>query len=579
MHDNTVLWKTNAADAMGYITDYHLGSGMKTQNRYDNVTGLLNAIYTKNAESIIQNLSYSYDGFGNLTNRTNYSGTKRSETFAYDNFNRLVEIRMNGKITGEMNYDNYGNIISKTIDGQEVYYDAQYNADCPYMVSKVKTDLDDLNGMTQYVDYTPFDKISHISSGNNSLSIEYGFNHERIRSVEVVDSKSKEKVYVGDCEYVTDNGKTFVYTYLKGPMGVFAVCRTDDKGNNSILYVHKDHLNSWCLITDKDGKVIQRTSYDAWGNPRNESTWSGDYNGELLCDRGFTGHEHLSSFGVINMNGRAYDPMLSMMMSPDNYIQNTDFSQNYNRYIYCYNNPLSYSDPSGEWVEWLLYGVFNGVVNVVYNRDDIDSFAEGMLLFGAGFVSGSLSQGLSGCSWAWQVFGGVTSTTLKTGVNNFVRRNTDPDLDWSVMKSKSFKEDLMYAFGSSLAKSVLDAYIVNPTDSKDGVTIGSILCKEKVDRRLLETASKKIVGNIFAGRKMFAGFGITKDNWEDALPYVECLLNIVNNNLEFETSSETLSRWSDKILNFDFSGVAKKYGTDINYCYSQIRSLFLKNGN
>ena len=156
-----------------------------------------------------------------------------------------------------------------------------------------------------------------------------------------------EKTYVGDCEYVVTNGKTMIYTFLAGPMGVFAVCSTNEKGDNSILYVHKDHLNSWCLVTDENGQVVQDVSFDAWGNLRNGDSWSGDYNGNLLCDRGFTGHEHLESFGIINMNGRAYDPIMSMMMSPDSYTQNLDFSQNYNRYIYCYNNPLSYNDPSG----------------------------------------------------------------------------------------------------------------------------------------------------------------------------------------------------------------------------------------
>ena len=59
-------------------------------------------------------------------------------------------------------------------------------------------------------------------------------------------------------------------------------------------------------------------------------------------DRGFTGHEHLYNFGLINMNGRVYDPFMSTFLSPDNYIQAPDNSQNFNRYAYCLNNPLKY---------------------------------------------------------------------------------------------------------------------------------------------------------------------------------------------------------------------------------------------
>lgn len=577
--DNLILWRSNKANAVGYVTDYQVGNGLKTRLSYDGESYMLNGILTESADKTYQDLSYCHDGFGNLINRTSNSGTKPSESFVYDGFNRLVGISLNDIMTGQMVYDEYGNIISKRIDGRDIFYEASYDGTCPYEVRKVKTNQNDLPGLKQNIVYAPFDKMTNISSENNSLSIEYGFDYERIRSFEIVGGKKKEKVYAGNCEYVDNDGVMTVYTYLYGPMGVFAVCCTDAKGDNSIVYIHKDNLESWCLITDEVANILQRTSYDAWGNPRNDKTWSGTYNGELLCDRGFTGHEHMEAFGIINMNGRAYDPLLSMMMSPDNYIQNPDFSQNYNRYSYCFNNPLTYYDPSGEWVEWLMYGVFNGVINMICNRDDINSFSEGLLSFSAGFVSGCLSNGLSECSWVLQVVGGVAGATFKSGINSLVKQNTGSGIDWSLVKTKTFKSDVMYALGSSLAKSVLNAYLVPPTDSDDGKSIGTMLCKERVNRRLLETASKRIVGNIFAGRNMFDGFNITKDNWEDAMPYVDCLVAIVGDNLEFETSSETLSDVSDKVLNFDFSGVASKLGSDVNYCYSQFRALFVKKGN
>ena len=47
------------------------------------------------------------------------------------------------------------------------------------------------------------------------------------------------------------------------------------------------------------------------------------------------------------MNGRAYDPLIGQFLSPDENIQNPGFTQNFNRYGYCLNNPLKYTDPSG----------------------------------------------------------------------------------------------------------------------------------------------------------------------------------------------------------------------------------------
>ncbi len=69
----------------------------------------------------------------------------------------------------------------------------------------------------------------------------------------------------------------------------------------------------------------------------------------------FTGHEHLDDFDLINMNGRMYDPLLAMFLSPDNFVQSPGNTQNLNRYAYCLNNPLVYTDPDGEWFFSLLF--------------------------------------------------------------------------------------------------------------------------------------------------------------------------------------------------------------------------------
>ena len=71
----------------------------------------------------------------------------------------------------------------------------------------------------------------------------------------------------------------------------------------------------------------------------------------LLLDRGYTGHEHLLSVGLINMNARLYDPALHRFLQPDNFVQDPFNTQNFNRYGYVLNNPLLYIDPTGEYGE------------------------------------------------------------------------------------------------------------------------------------------------------------------------------------------------------------------------------------
>jgi len=53
------------------------------------------------------------------------------------------------------------------------------------------------------------------------------------------------------------------------------------------------------------------------------------------------------------MNARLYDPASGRFLSPDPFLQNPLFSQNFNRYSYCLNNPLCYIDRDGQFV-WFI---------------------------------------------------------------------------------------------------------------------------------------------------------------------------------------------------------------------------------
>ena len=70
----------------------------------------------------------------------------------------------------------------------------------------------------------------------------------------------------------------------------------------------------------------------------------------------------LDRFGLINMNGRLYDPALGRVLSPDNYVQDPLNTQSFNRYSYAFNNPLKYTDPSGQIavIDNLILGVYSG---------------------------------------------------------------------------------------------------------------------------------------------------------------------------------------------------------------------------
>ena len=112
----------------------------------------------------------------------------------------------------------------------------------------------------------------------------------------------------------------------------------------------------------------QELSYDPWGrlrNPATQQVYAVGSEPTLFLGRGYTGHEHLTAFGLINMNARLYDPAVGRFLSPDPYVQAPDFTQNFNRYSYCLNNPLRYTDPSGEFIGTIVTAVLGFAKAVV----------------------------------------------------------------------------------------------------------------------------------------------------------------------------------------------------------------------
>ena len=393
------------------------------------------------------------------------------EEFVYDSYDRLTKMILNGEVKGRMSYLNNGNIAEKEVDGVKVLFDAIYAVNKPNAIMSFKSEDEKMSKRAcQNVQYSTYDNVVSIQDNDgNGLMINYGIDNNRIFMQCSIGDKVKNKRYVGNCEYIEENGNKKVLTYIEGPMGVFAVHVND--GDEYINYIHKDNIESWNVITDEDGKILQKMSFDAWGNIRNPHRWDEDVSEvSMLFDRGFTGHEHIWEFGLINMNGRLYDPLISMMLSPDNNIQMLQSSQNFNRYSYCLNNPLKYKDSTGEWVESIAFGVAGGAANLVMNAREIDSFGEAALLFGVGFVKGFLMQYTMAYSWFLQVGVGTVMEGLTYGVNRMVSIG-DGNFEFSGDDWNSVKSATNYGLGSGLVKSFMYSYMQEPTDTQYGESI------------------------------------------------------------------------------------------------------------
>lgn len=113
-------------------------------------------------------------------------------------------------------------------------------------------------------------------------------------------------------------------------------------------YWHGDAQGSVTAVTGAGGAVTELMDYEPFGKRRYPGGPTDQANTlTAATDRGYTGHEHLDEVGLINMNGRVYDPSLSRFMSADPHVTFPGDMQSYNRYSYVLNQPFAWTDPSG----------------------------------------------------------------------------------------------------------------------------------------------------------------------------------------------------------------------------------------
>ena len=339
------IWKAIDENALGQMMKISKG-GKETTFGYDD-----RHMPTSIAAPGVQNMSFQFDTKGNLQYRTD-NLTNQNEQFTYDGLNRLTNwnVYQNGTLVKQnsLTFDaTTSNIASKSDLGNMTMSYGGSRADGsaigPHALTTIAGVPASFPTADLNVTYTDFNKIATLTEGNKSYALTYGVDNQRRMSVQTQGTASLTRYYVGNYEEeVAPNGNVRKIHYLSGAMLV------QNNGVDSLYYTYTDNQGSLIALTDASGNVVRKYAYDPWGARRNASDWTQKDNGSnLITNRGYTGHEHLDAFGIINMNGRVYDPATGMFLSPDPLIQSPGDWVNYNRYSYCMGNPMRYTDPSG----------------------------------------------------------------------------------------------------------------------------------------------------------------------------------------------------------------------------------------
>ena len=330
-----------------------------------------------------------------------------SEQFTYDIADRLTMWKVQypfktGSYTYTANYSDNGNIVLKSDFG---YYSYSKKTK-PHAVSGISSLIAGTGDeRTCEAEYNTIGKVSKLTLKNGSTTLKtatfvYGPDGQRRR----MSTGNSASTYSGDYQVNRYNGGGEQQLhYISGPAGLCAlIVRNYNCGkliSCTIYHLQTDYQNSIIAAYNSNGTLYKHFSYDPWGRRRVGGAWDNCLVAtETLITRGYCGHEHLDDFGTINMNGRIYDPRLGRFLSPDPYVQAPYNSQNYNRYSYCLNNPLKYTDPDGEWIHIVIGALVGGVINVATHWKDIDNIWEGIGSFTIGAGAGAVTAATGGAT-------------------------------------------------------------------------------------------------------------------------------------------------------------------------------------
>lgn len=429
---SAVIWELGTTNAQGAITNMSFGNGYGMSVTYNSNNLSLEKIRHNRRNGTLVNIDYNYDvQKGILLSRNNLVFGK-NETYTYDDLDRLLSESVNGSVVQQYSYDKRGRMTSNSEVGSYNYNTQDYklqSVDFNVNGSNLNTN----RGFAE-IQYNAFKNPNEILlEGKDRISYDYSILKTRSASYygsmdATAAARPNRKFYSSDksIEIVKENGTVKIITYITGDAYTANYMKVDQlfadgQVSSGKYFLHRDNQNTILAISGGYGNVIERRYFDAWGNLKEAKLGSSDTSvlpnalgwiSGLLIDRGYTGHEHLKTVGLIHMNGRLYDPALRRFLSPDNYVQDVYNTQNFNRYGYTLNNPLLYTDPSGEFIVEVLIGVAVAVVlNGINNSINKIPFWYGSGKAGVvGGVSAAISLGIG------EVMKGAFSSAFSTAV-------------------------------------------------------------------------------------------------------------------------------------------------------------------
>jgi RHS repeat-associated protein len=387
-----------AADytALGQVGQLQLGTAAGTKrvfvtNTWEKGTGrLLNAAVDDQTRGPVQELAYGYDQAGNVTSIADSAdigtGTD-NQCLAYDAQRRLTEAwtpktancATSGRTTANLGGPApYWTSYTYTASGQRKT--EKQNTATPVTTTYCYNDTTRPHALTAtttgstctgvaaqytYDDTGNTEKRVEKAGSATTQSLVWGAEGKLTRVTEDAAATATNYLYDADGELLIrrDNatdGETVLYlgnteVHLKtgqkwanryySVAGSTIALRTNQSGSEKLSFLAADqHGTSSVSITADSTQALTKRYTTPFGAKRGTAT------GVWPDDKGFLGKSADASTELTHVGAREYDPSIGQFISVDPILDPTA-PQTVNGYSYAANNPVSFSDPTGLWLD------------------------------------------------------------------------------------------------------------------------------------------------------------------------------------------------------------------------------------
>ena len=284
-------------------------------------------VTNKKGAALLSEYQYGYDANGNIVSVTDATGTT---SYQYDKLDRLTQVKRPSGQTIVYAYDARGN--RKTLQGDSLIEDTK----------------------EQNYTFNVWDQLKIVTQANVTTEFEYEMQGLRLSKTTTTTgpadasgqtpSPVTEKVryaYNNSGKVITEasaNNQALA-NYVWGPDRLLA--KRDASTNKKYYYVYNGH-GDVVQIVDEAGNTVNRYQYDEWGNILQQEE-------QIRNAFKYAGEMQDEATGLYYLRARYYDPAVGRFISKDTYEGSVTNPLSLNLYTYVENNPIIYTDPSGNW--------------------------------------------------------------------------------------------------------------------------------------------------------------------------------------------------------------------------------------